>query len=160
MAAPLFAPSQFYQIKPRRCHFFLDPGFGCGTMARDEVDLTEVCLMAENDRQIAALIEALQNLTVKGDQVAGSLAKLEGLLVEMLQKQEQDRAENKERMKKFDEGQEEFEKQQKKWQEQNEWLKNPEWFKNSWLQPWNVAYLFFSIGFAALAITVGILATR
>lgn len=116
--------------------------------------------MAENDRQIAALIEALQNLTVKGDQVAGSLAKLEGLLVEMLQKQEQDRAENKERMKKFDEGQEEFEKQQKKWQEQNEWLKNPEWFKNSWLQPWNVAYLFFSIGFAALAITVGILATR
>jgi hypothetical protein len=99
------------------------------------------------ERQIAQLIEAIQKLTVTTEQVADSLS-------EMLRQQLQDRAENKERQKKFDEDQEEFRKRQKKWDEQDWWIKNP------WVQPRELAYVLLTVALAAAAITVGILATR
>jgi hypothetical protein len=72
----------------------------------------------------------------------------------MLRKQEEDRAENKERQKKFDEDHEEFRNRQKKWDDQDWWIRNP------WVQPRELAYLLLAVALAATAITAGVLATR
>src|SRR5260370_1382252 len=85
-----------------------------------------------DNAQITLLIEAVQNLTVTGEQVAASLVNLEALYIDIIRKKEEDRAEAKERQKKFDQDQEEFRKRQKrwderdkKWEEQDKWRKNP-----------------------------------
>jgi len=100
-----------------------------------------------DERQIPQLIEAIHKLTVTTEKVTASLA-------EMLQKQEADRAEAKERQKVFDADQDEFRKRQKKWDEQDWWIKNP------WVQPRELAYLLLAVALAATAIAVGILAMR
>jgi hypothetical protein len=114
-----------------------------------------------DNRQITLLIEAVQKLTVTGEQVAASLAKLEALYIDMLRKKDEDRAEGKERQKKFDEEHEEFRNRQKRWDERNKkWDEQDRWRKNPWSQPRELGYLFLMVAFAALAIAVSVMAAR
>src|SRR5262249_51526728 len=107
-----------------------------------------------SDPQISALIESMDKLVIAGQQVATSLAKLETLYIEMLRKQDEDRAEAKERQKEFDERQKRWDEREKEWEVQDWWRKNP------WLQPDQLGYLLLMVALAALAITVSIIAAR
>lgn len=100
-----------------------------------------------NEQRLDQLVEAVRRLTQSTDQVAVAL-------VEMLRKQDEDRVENKERQKRFDEDQEEFKKRQKRWDEQDWWIRNP------WVQPREIAHLFFAVALAASAIAAAVLAWR
>ena len=113
-----------------------------------------------DERQIGELFEAVRKLAVAGERVADSLAKLETLYIDMLRKQDEDRAEAKERQKKIDVDSEEFKQSQKKWDERSKKWEEQELQKNSWLLPRELGFLLFTVALAATAITVGILATR
>jgi hypothetical protein len=104
--------------------------------------------------QSASLIEAVQRLTVTCEQVAASLARLEALYIDVLRKQDEDRAANKERQKEFDERQKKWDERDKKWEEQDWWRKNP------WVQPRELAYLFLMGALLVLGVAVSILAAR
>jgi hypothetical protein len=111
--------------------------------------------MAEGAQdQGPSLTEAVQRLTVICEQVAGSLVRLEALYIDMLRKQDEVRAENKERQKDFDQRQKKWDEREKKWDEQDWWRKNP------WVQPRELGYLFLMGALAALAIAVSTIATR
>jgi len=112
-------------------------------------------------RQLTQLIEALQKLSVTSEQVAAALLRLEALYVDMLRKQDEDRAEAKERQKKLDADQVEFKARQKKWDERDaKWEKDDWWRKNPWIQPREIGYLLLMAAFAALAISVSVMAAR
>src|SRR5437879_4959819 len=98
-------------------------------------------------RQMGELLEAVRKLTTTTEQVAGSLANLEALCTVLLRKQDEDRAEAKERQKKFDEAHEEVKERLKKWDKMS-------WTKNPWLVPEQLGNFLLVVVLAALAITV------
>lgn len=103
-----------------------------------------------NDPKIDVLIEAVYKLTVTAELVASSLAKIESLYIDMLQRQAEDRIASNERLAKMEKRHDE---QQEKWN-QSAWQKNP------WKQPRELAYLSLTVAIAALAIATVIFAKR
>jgi hypothetical protein len=72
----------------------------------------------------------------------------------MLRKQDEDRAEIKERQKEFDERQKRWDERDKKWEKQDWWM------RKTWLQPRELGYLLLMGALAGLAIAVCIMAAR
>ena len=110
------------------------------------------------ESQIVHLIEAVHKLTTTAEQAASSLSKLEILCIDMLRKQEEDRIEAKERLKKYDAESEDFKVRQKRWDEVDEISREAR--RNPWTSPAEIANLLLMAAFLAMSIAVGILANR
>ena len=126
------------------------------TACMDSLGGAEGERMAEgaDERRVSELVEAVRHLTAVTERVAHSLASLEALYTDALRKQDEDRAETKERQKKYDEEHEEFKERQKRWDERDKKWDEQGLMKNPWLWPGQIAHLLLMLALVVLAVVV------
>lgn len=114
-----------------------------------------------DDREFAALVEAVQKFTHAAERAGEALVKIEALATDLARKQDEDRAEAKARQKKFDQEHEDYLERQKRWDVRDKkWEEQDWWARNPWTHPSTLGNLLLMVAFAALAVAVFRFAVR
>jgi hypothetical protein len=118
--------------------------------------------MAErpDDRSSANQTDAVHQLAAAVERVADSLTHIEALYASAARQQAEDRAEARERQKRFDAEQEDFKERQKRWDAREAKWDSDGLTKSPWLWPGQISNLILMVALAAMAVAVLVLARR